>query len=98
MIEEEHLIAAASNPHDPSLIFGVLHTKGKLDNGSTGSEILNVGHAKRRRVPRISSPRLSTDVINAAFSNEFEAARLKLLELFVEWGMITAADYDNRPF
>ena len=95
VIEEEHLVAAASNPYDPSTIFAFLDTKGKLGGADAAIEILNTGPAKRRKVSRQSSPHLSINVINAAFSNQNEGPRLQLLELFVEWGVITAADLDN---
>ena len=95
-IKEEHLIAAASNSYDPRLIFAFLQTKGKLGNVYPASEVINTGLAKRRGVSHRSSPRISTDVINAAFSNPREAVRLRLLELFVEWGVITATDLERR--
>lgn len=95
-INEEHLIAAASNCYDPSTMFAFLQTKGKLGNTIPVSEFLNSGPAKRLRVSPRSLPRISTKVINAAISNPREGLRLKLLELFLEWGVITAADYDNR--
>ena len=95
IIEEEHLLAAASNRNDPRAIFTLLQNKGKLDQAN---EFRNTNPAKRRRTSRKSSPRISTNVIDAAFSNPNEAARLLLLELFVEWGIITQADLDSRMY
>ena len=95
VIEEHHLIAAAANPRDPSTLFDFLKTKGKLANDNPASEILNTGPAKRRRVSHKSLPCISNEVINAAFSNPKEGARLRLLDLFVEWGVISATDYNN---
>lgn len=95
-ISEEHLIAAASECYDPSTIFAFLQTKGKLGNINPVSEFLNSGPAKRLRVSYRSLPCISTEVIQAAYSNPEEGPRLKLLELFLEWGVITEADYDNR--
>lgn len=95
-ISEEHLIAAASNCYDPSTIFAFLQTEGKLGNTNPLSEFLNSGSAKRFRVSPRFLPRISFKVINAAFSNPKEGLRLKLLELFLEWDVITAADYNNR--
>lgn len=95
-ISEEHLIAAASNCYDPSTIFAFLQTKGKLGNINPVSEFLNSGPAKRLRVSYRSLPCISTEVIQAAYSNPEEGPRLKLLELFLEWGVITEADYDSH--
>ena len=95
VIEKEHLVAAASNPYDPRTIFAFLDTKGKLGSADAANEILHTGPAKRRRISRQSSPHISINVINAAFSNRNEGPRLQLLELFVEWGVITAADLEN---
>lgn len=95
-ISEEHLIAAASNCYDPSTIFAFLQKEGKLGNTNPVSEFLNSGSAKRFRVSPRFLPRISFKVINAAFSNPKEGLRLRLLELFLEWDVITAADYNNR--
>lgn len=95
-ISEEHLIAAASDCYDPRTIFAFLQTKGKLGNTNSVSDFLNSGPTKRLRVSHRSLPRISTKVINAAFSNPKEGLKLNLLELFVEWGVITAADCDNH--
>lgn len=95
-IEEEHLIAAASSRYDPSLIFAFLQSKGKVDDADTASDIFNAGPAKRRRVAHKQSPRISTNVINAAFSNSNKGARRQLLILFLEWGIITKTEYENR--
>ena len=95
VIKEEHLLAAASNNYDPCAIFALFQNKGKLDQGVN---FHNANRAKRRMTSRKSSPRISTVVINAAFSNPNEAARLLLLELFVEWGTITQAEIDSRIY
>ena len=95
VIKEEHLLAAASNNYDPCAIFALFQNKGKLDQGVN---FHNTKRAKRRMTSRKSSPRISTDVINAAFSNPNEAARGILLELFVEWGTITQAELDSRIY
>ncbi len=95
VIDEEHLIAAASNRWDPSTIFELLQTKGKISNAGSDTEILSTGPAKRRRISHRSRPRISTNVINAAFANPEEGPRLQLLELFVEWGVMTANDLAN---
>ena len=96
VIDEEHLIAAASNPYDPTTIFAFLQTKGKLGNTNPTSEIINSGPAKRRRVSPRSLPRITRKVIDAAFSDNKDDAKLPLLELFLEWGLITQAELDNR--
>ena len=96
VIDEEHLIAAASNRYDPRTIFAFLQTKGKLANTNPTSSIINSGPAKRRRVSPRSLPRITRKVIDAAFSNPDEAAKLLLLELFLEWGLITQAEFDDR--
>ena len=95
-INDEHLIAAASNPYDPSTLFAFLQTKGKLDNTEPASEAVSSNRAKRRRVSHKSPPRISTEVIDVAFSNPGEAARDRLLKLFLEWDIITTADYNDR--
>lgn len=95
IITEEHLIAAASNRDDPSLIFAFLQTKGKLRNPDIHCEVLSTGPAKRLRVSRISSPRISPGVIKTALSNPKKGARRLLLELFVEWGVITELDLND---
>lgn len=95
-ISEEHLIAAASNCYDPSTIFAFLQTKGRLDNTNPVPEFFNSGPAKRLRVSPRCLPRISTKIIAAAFSNPEEGPRLRLLELFVDWGVITAADCENH--
>ena len=95
VIEEEHLIAAASNTHVPRTVFAFLQTNGKLDSVD---RYRNINRVKRRRISPKSPPRISTNVIDAAFSNPNEAARLQLLELFVEWGNITEADLDERMY
>ena len=96
VVDEEHLIAAASNPYSPSTIFAFLQSKGKLGDTNPSSETLDVRPAKRRRLTHNPPPRISTDVIDAASSNPNEAARLRLLELFVKWGVITATDLEER--
>lgn len=98
VVNEEHLVAAASNPCGPITIFAFLQMKGKLDKASPASEGINTGPAKRRRISQNSSPRISTEVINAAFSNPKEGAQLQLLELFIEWGIITEADCNHRLY
>lgn len=95
VMNEEHLIAAASNRYDPSTIFEFLQTKGKLANTNLASEVLNTGAAKRRRISHKSSPRISRNVINAAFSNPSGVAKHRLLTLFLRWGIITETDYNN---
>ena len=96
VIDEEHLMAAASNDYDPRTIFAFLQTKGKLGNTNAASDIINSGPAKRRRVSPRSLPRVTRKVIDAAFSNPDEGAKLPLLELFLEWDLITQAEFDNR--
>ena len=96
VINEEHLIAAASNRYDPSTIFEFLQTKGKLGNIDLASEVLHNGAAKRRKISHKSSPRISRRVINAAFSNLGGGAKHRLLRLFLEWGVITETDYNDR--
>ena len=95
VIDEEHLIAAASNRWDPSTIFELLEQKDKLSNADLDPETLSTGRAKRRRISYRWPPRISANVINAAFANPVEGAKLQLLELFVEWGVITATDLAN---
>lgn len=95
IITEEHLIAAASNCYDPSLIFAFLQTKGKLSNPGPDSEVLSTGPAKRLRVSRKSSPRISPEVIKTALSNPEKGARRLLSDLFVEWGVITELDLND---
>ncbi len=94
--EEEHSIPAASNRYDPYTIFTFLQMKGKLGDANPTSELLNTGPAKRRRVSPKLSPRISTNVIDAAFPHPEKGAALRLLESFAEWGSITATDCDNR--
>ena len=96
VIDEEHLIAAAPNPDDSRTIFAVLQMEGKLGNTNPSSNIMNSGPAKRRRVSPRSLPRITRKVIDAAFSNPDEGARSSLLELFLEWGLITQAEFDDR--
>ena len=98
VLDEEHLIAAASNPHDPTTLFAFLQTKGKLGNTNATSNIINSGPAKRRRVSPRSLPRITRKVIDAAFSANKDDANLSLLELFLEWGLITQAEFDNRSW
>ena len=98
VIDEEHLVAAASNRYDPSTIFTLLQTKGKLGNTNPTSDIINSGPAKRRRVSPRSLLRITRKVIDAAFSNTEDDAKLPLLELFLEWGLITQAEFDDRSW
>ena len=95
-ITEKHLVAAASNSYDPITIFALLQTKGKLNNAKLTSGVPNGHRAKRRRTSHQSLPGISTKVINAAFSNPVEGLRLRLLELFLEWSIITQAEFDSR--
>ena len=78
------MAVAASNLYDPVAIFALLQTKGKLGKLDSAIKALNAGTAKRRRISYRSSSRLSTSIINIAFSNPDEGARLMLLELFIE--------------
>ena len=96
VIDEEHLVAAALSPYDPTTIFAFLQMKGKLDNANPTPNIINSGPAKRRRVSPRSLPRITRKVIDAAFSNPYEDARLSFLELFLDWGLITQAEFDDR--
>ena len=93
VIEEEHLIAAASSGDDPSLIFELLQTRGKLDIADPANESLSIGTVKRRKVSHQLPSRISGGVIDAALSNPEDTARRPLLRLFVEWGIITESDY-----
>ena len=95
IIEEEHLLAGAANRLDARGIFALLQSKGKLKQAG---EVRDTNRAKRCRKSRKSSPRITTKVIDAAFSNPNEAARGLLLELFVEWGIITQAELDSRMY
>ena len=95
VIKEEHLLAAASNSYEPHAIFALLQNRGQLDQAD---KFHDINRAKRRRTSRKTSPCISIDVINAAFSNPDEAARGRLLELFVDWGVITQADLDSRMY
>ena len=95
VIKEEHLSAAASNTYDPRAILALLYNKGQLQQAD---EFRDTNRARHRRTSRKSPTRISIGVINAAFSNPNEAARSLLLELFVEWGVITQADLDNRIY
>ena len=97
VIDEEHLIAAASNRYDPTTLFAFLQTKGKLGNTNATSNIINSGPAKRRRVSPRSLPRITRKVIDAAFTANDDDENLPLLELFLEWGLITQVEFDNRP-
>lgn len=91
VIEEEHLIAAASSRDNPSLIFELLQTRGKLDIANPASESLST--AKRRKVSHKPPPRISSGVLNAALFNPSEQARGPLLRLFLNWGLIIETDY-----
>ena len=93
VIEEEHLIAAALNSDQPSLIFEILQARGKLDIANPASESLSIGTAKRRKVSHELPSRISNGIIDAALSNPDEEARRPLLRLFLEWGIITENDY-----
>lgn len=95
IIDEEHLIAAASNPYDSRTIFAVLQMEGKLGN-TNPSYIMNSGPAKRRRISPRSLSHITRKVIDEAFSNNMDDENLPLLELFLEWGLITQAELDNR--
>ena len=96
VIRDEHLIAAAaSNSDNPSLIFELLQTRGKLDIADPASKSLSAGTAKRRKISHIPPLRISTGVLNAALSNPEEQARGLLLRLFLKWGIITETDYTN---
>ena len=95
-INEEHLAAAASNLYRPRKIFTLLQTRGKFDITKAAAEDYNTRPAKCRRVSHSSLPCISTEVLNAAFSNPFKATKRELLELFIEWRIITEADVVNR--
>ena len=95
VIEEEHLIAAASSSFDPSLIFELLQKRGKLYIANPASESLRASTAKRRKVSHNPPLRISTGVLNAALSNPMEEARGLLLRLFLRWGIITETEYTN---
>ena len=94
VIQEEHLIAAASNIYYSHKVFAFLQTKGKLGNLDLDCEVLNTGPAKRRKVSRKPSLHISPEVINASFSKP-DLARMKLLELFWKWGVITETEFDG---
>ena len=72
IMEEEHLITAASTPHDLMAIFEFLHSKGKLGSSDSATEALNIGSAKHRKISHRSPPRVSTSVVDAAFTNPME--------------------------
>ena len=92
VIEEKHLIAAASS--GDNLIFELLQTRGKLDIANPADESLST--AKRRKVSQKPPLRISTRVLKAAFANTEEPAQDPLLQLFQKWGIITENDYANR--
>ena len=96
VIEEEHLIAAASSRDNPGLIFELLQTRGKLGIADPASESLSIGTVKRRKVSHQPPSRISEGIIDAALSNPEDTARRPLLRLFLEWGTITESDYRTR--
>ncbi len=96
-MQEDFLIAAASNPHEGALIFEALHYKDRINirDSNTG-----VPHAFLTKHQRLSldplpplrekgskSAQITTKVIKAARANEDEDERRRLLSLFETWGV-----------
>lgn len=105
-MQEDFLIAAASNKCEGALIFEALHQQGRISVSNPAVGATHAPPAKRQRVSlnplpsgrvkRTKSAPITTKVIEAAAANRSEVERRRLLTLFQEWGVLT--DEDRRLF
>ena len=105
-MEEDFLIAAASNTEAGALIFEALHAKSRIDFGKSTIEDARTRRTKRRRIASNPSPLIREDrhkstpvtkkVIEAAAANPNVMQRWKLQSLFQKWGVLT--DEDHKLF
>ena len=105
-MQEDFLIAAASNKCEGALIFEALHQKSQISVSNPAVGSTHAPPAKRQRVSlnplpsgrvkRTKSAPITTKVIEAAAANRSEVQRRRLLTLFQAWGVLT--DEDRRLF
>ena len=103
-MEEDFLIAAASNIYESALIFEALHAKSRIDFGNSTVEAALTPPAKRQRIAsnrstlvrndRIKSTPITRKVIEAAAANPNEKQRSELQSLFQTWGVLTNEDLE----
>ena len=101
-IQEEFLIAAASNPEQGALILQALYEEGRIDFGNLTTGDTHAPPTKRwkissNRVPlprdtRDKSAQITKKVIEAAAANDDEDQRRLLLFWFQKWGVLTEED------
>ncbi len=98
-MQEDFLIAAASNPHEGALIFEALHYKDRINIRGSSTGLTHTPLAKKQRpsldpLPPLretgsTSAQITTKVIKAARVNKDRDERLRLLSLFRTWGVGT---------
>ena len=103
-MQEDFLIAAASNSDKGALIFEALHQKGRISVCSSVIGAPRAPPAKRRRISSdssslleengVRSTQITKKVIEATAANDNEDERRRLLSLFQTWGVLS--DEDRR--
>ena len=103
-MEEDFLIAAASNTTAGALIFEALHAKSRIDFRKSTIEAAHTSPAKRRKIASDRSLLVREDsnkstsitkkVIEAAVENSSVRQRSKLRFLFQKWGVLTDEDLE----
>ena len=101
-MQEDFLIAAASNPDEGALVLEALHEKDRITLPGSIVRTTRAPPAKRQRLSSDLSPSLrdrgsksaqiTTRVIEAAASNNNKYQRRRLLSLFQTWGVLTEGD------
>ena len=101
-MQEDFLIAAASNPDEGVLVLEALHEKDRITLPGSIVRTTRAPPAKRQRLSSDLSPSLRDQgtksaqitrrVIEAAASNDDKYQRRRLLSLFQTWGVLTEGD------
>ena len=103
-MQEDFLIAAASNTHEGAVIFEALHQKGRISFSTSAVEAtdgppanrqrLSLGPSPSLRVNRTKTAQITTKVIEAAAANSNRRERWRMLSLFHTWGVLTKEELD----
>ena len=101
-IQEESLMAAASNPKQGALTLQALYDKGRINFGNLTTGDTHAPPTNRRKISSNRSPlprdtrdksaQITKKVIEAAASNVNEDQRQLLLCWFEKWGVLTEED------
>lgn len=101
-MQEDFLIAAASNPDGGALVLEALRENNRISLHSSIIRAARTPPAKLQRLSsdpspsprdqRIKSAQITTKVIEAAAANKDEDQRWRLLSLFQTWGVLTEED------